>query len=536
MQRCFFCFRRLFGLFSGSLSGPYSYVLLLSLSGVLLAACTIGLPQIGQSGASKPRPADYWPTQEWRTATPEEQGLDSAKLADVLRTIRERGDAIHSLLVVRNGRVLADATFYPYDGRALHEVASVTKSIMATLIGIAADQGRLSLDDKMLSFFPDRTVANRDARKEAITVRHLSSMSSGLDCTAEGDEKTLKEMRASEDWVQFALDRPVRWEPGKQFVYCSPAIHLLSPILEKATGMTALDFARRYLFEPLGITDVMWLTDPQGHNRGSEGIYLHPQDMARLGYLWLNGGAWDGKQIVSRAWVEDAVKPHLAAGEDDAYGYGIWTNPEGGDFEAIGRGGQRIAVSPGGGTIVVTTGGGFEWDDIAPLLVGTVGDLEKPLPANPEGVADLRAAEAAVARPPAAKAPAPLPPIAQEISGKTFVFADNALGIESMGFDFGGSTDPAEATMRIKTAGSTLQTWPLGLDGVLRMSKGPYDLPQGVRGEWEDDKTFVAEYDNIGNNDHIFLRLRFAGDAVSVEGQETAHELGTRAEGHLQQP
>ena len=95
-------------------------------------------------------------------------------------------------------------------------------------------------------------------------MRHLSSMSSGLDCTAEGDEQTLKEMRASDDWVQFALDRPVRWEPGKQFVYCSPAIHLLSPILEKATGMPALDFARRYLFEPLGITDVMWLTDPQG--------------------------------------------------------------------------------------------------------------------------------------------------------------------------------------------------------------------------------------------------------------------------------
>ncbi len=536
MNRCFFRFRRRVGLFSRSLSGPYGYILLLALVGTLLAACTIRLPQVRQTGASQFTAADYSPTQEWRTATPEEQGLDSAKLADALRTIRERGDPIHSLLIIRNGQVLADAAFYPYDGKSLHEVASVTKSIMTTLIGIAADQGKLSLDDKMLSFFPDRTVANRDARKEAITVRHLASMSSGLDCTAEGDEQTLKEMRASEDWVQFALDRPVRWEPGKQFVYCSPAIHLLSPILEKATGMPALDFARRYLFEPLGISDVMWLTDPQGHNRGSEGIYLHPQDMAKLGYLWLNGGAWDGKQIVSRAWMDDAVKPHLAAGDDDAYGYGFWIDPEGGDFDAIGRGGQRIAVSPGGDFIVVTTGGGFEWDDIEPLLVGTVGDLEKPLPPNPDGVARLRAAEAAVAQPPAAKTPASLPAIAQEISGKTFVFADNALGIESMGIDFNGGTEPAEATMRIKTAGSDPQTWPLGLDGVLRMSKGPYGLPQGARGEWVDDKTFVAEYDNIGNNDHIFLRMRFTGDTVTIEGQETAHELGDAAEGHLQQP
>ena len=299
MKRCFFSFRSLCGPFFGSLSGSFIFLSLLLLAALLLTACA-ALPQAARIASSPTSSQPYWPTQAWRSATPEEQGLDSTKLADALLTIRERGITAHSLLIIRNGRVLSDATFYPYDGKAVHEVASVTKSIMTTLIGIAADQGKLSLDDPMLSFFPDRTIANRDARKEAITVRHLSSMSSGLDCTAEGDERTLKEMRVTEDWVQFALDRPVRCEPGKQFVYCSPAIHLLSPILQQATGMTALEFARRYLFEPLGIRDVMWLTDPQGFNRGSEGIYLHPQDMARLGYLWLNGGAWDGKQIVSR--------------------------------------------------------------------------------------------------------------------------------------------------------------------------------------------------------------------------------------------
>ena len=535
MKRRFFRFRRHFGLFSGSLSGRYIHVLLSAFIAVLFAACAPGAPRAGTSGASQVTSLDYWPTQAWRTAAPEEQGIDSAKLADVLRTLRDRGDAIHSLLIVRNGRVLADATFYPYDGKSLHEVASVTKSIMTTLIGIAADQGKLSLDDKMLSFFPDRTVANRDAAKEAITVRHLSSMSSGLDCTAEGDEQTLKEMRASKDWVQFALDRPMRREPGKQFVYCSPAIHLLSPILEKATGMPALDFARRYLFEPLGITDVMWLTDPQEHNRGSEGIYLHPQDMARLGYLWLNGGAWEGKQIVSRAWMEEAVKPQLTAGEDDAYGYGFWVDPKAGDFDAIGRGGQRISVSPSGGFVVVTTGGGYDWAAIEPLLVATIGDLEKPLPPNPDGVASLQAAENAVALPPAAKKVASMAPMAQEISGKTFVFADNPLAIENLMIEIGG-TDRTEATMRIKLKGSDLQEWPIGLDGVLRMSKGPYNLPQGTRGEWVDDKTFAVEYDNIGNNDHIFLRMRFVGDSVAIEAQETDHELGTRIEGHLQQP
>jgi CubicO group peptidase (beta-lactamase class C family) len=132
--------------------------------------------------------------------------------------------------------VVTDATFYPYDGQTVHNVASVTKSLMTTLIGIAADQGKLDLDDTMVSFFPDRSIANLDPRKEDITVRHLASMSSGLDCTNEADELTLKEMVASPNYVQFVLDREVTWEPGKQFVYCSPAIHLLSPILQQATA------------------------------------------------------------------------------------------------------------------------------------------------------------------------------------------------------------------------------------------------------------------------------------------------------------
>ena len=117
----------------------------------------------------------------------------------------------------------------------------------------------------------ERTILNLDASKECITVRHLAGMSSGLDCMSERDEETLKEMTTSPDWMQFTLDRTVVWEPGSHFIYCSPGMHLLSPILQHATGMTALDFANQNLFEPLGITDVMWLTDPQGYNGGWAG-------------------------------------------------------------------------------------------------------------------------------------------------------------------------------------------------------------------------------------------------------------------------
>jgi len=212
--------------------------------------------------------------------------------------------------------VVVDAYFYPYDGQTVHDVASVTKSVMTTLIGIAADQGKLELDQPLVSFFPGRTIANRDAGKEHITVRHLASMSSGLDCTADYDEATLREMQASSDWVQFTLDRPMIDEPGSRFVYCSPGMHLLSAILQQATGMTALDFARQNLFEPLGIHDVIWPADPQGVTHGWGDLYMHPHDMAKLGYLWLNHGQWGGRQIVSRAWVEDSAKVQIKTGGD----------------------------------------------------------------------------------------------------------------------------------------------------------------------------------------------------------------------------
>jgi CubicO group peptidase (beta-lactamase class C family) len=181
----------------------------------------------------------------------------------------------------------------------------VTKSVTTTLVGIAADQGKLRLDDPVLSFFPDRAVANRDARKERVTVAHLASMTSGLDCVATPDEPTLAEMTASADWVQFTLDRPMVAEPGTTFSYCSPGMHLLSAVLTRATGMSELDFARQNLFEPLGIRDVVWPVDPQGFNHGWGDVYLYPRDAAKLGYRMSPGNY--GFAIGQRGYWADAT-------------------------------------------------------------------------------------------------------------------------------------------------------------------------------------------------------------------------------------
>jgi CubicO group peptidase (beta-lactamase class C family) len=478
--------------------------------------------------AAPASPAAEWPTAGWRTGLPEEFGFDSLRLADGLLAIRKKGLDLHSVALIRHGVMFLDAVFYPYDGRALHDQASVTKSITTALIGIAADRGLLKLDDPMVSFFPGRAVANRDAAKERVTVRHLASMSSGLDCTAAGDERTLKEMRASPDFVQFVLDRKMISEPGTQFVYCSPGMHLLSAILQKAAGMTALEFARQNLFEPLGIRDVIWPADAQGVNYGWGDIHLHPHDTAKIGLLWLRHGEWEGRQLVPREWVESSITTQIKTGRNDDYGYGWWITGDKGEFAAIGRGGQRIQAWPEIDALLVMTGGGVDIDDIEPLISPAFVDRDKPLPADPSAVARLKDALKAVAAPPD---PRPVPPpnaTARRISGLTFAVDPNPLEIEEFSLEL---ADPAAAVFRFKHGGGERDDWPMGLDGVYRMSEGPFGLPQGLRGEWVDERTFVMEYDNVANNDHFFLRLSFGGDRVVVESRETAHELGARFEG-----
>jgi CubicO group peptidase (beta-lactamase class C family) len=461
----------------------------------------------------------YWPTQGWRTSTPEEQGFDSGKIAEELQALRDKDVRIDSLLIIRNGYVVLDAYFYPYDNTIPHKLASVTKSFMTTLIGIAIDQGRIQLDQPMVSFFPDRTIANLDDRKERVAVRHLVSMMNGLEsgCLS-GDEPTLDAMRANADWVQAALDRKVVREPGTSFCYDSPGMHLLSAILQEATGMTALDFARQNLFEPLGIREVFWQSDPQGYTHGWGDLYLKPRDAAKLGYLWLNDGVWKGKQIVPASWVADSVETQSDAGEDD-YGYGWWISED--SFYALGRGGQNIKVYPSYNAIVVTTASGFDYDQLEPLLIAGFVSPDEPLPADPANVAKLESTLTALAQAPAPWSAGPLPEIAAAISGKTFVFGANAADVATARLEF---NDAAEATLYMRLEGTDV-IWSIGLDGEYRLSP----IGQGLRGYWPDPQTFVIEVFEDGLSTR---RLHFDDDRLEV----TSPELGLSFEGQVQNP
>ncbi|HII80645.1 MAG TPA: beta-lactamase family protein, partial [Methanosarcina sp.] len=183
---------------------------------VLLAASGCAeKPESGNGPGSVNESAAYWPTGGWRTSTPEQQGMDSEKLAELLDYVQENDINIHSLLVIRNGYVVTDAYFYPFSNGSVHDVASVTKSVTGTLIGIAISEEYIAgVDQPVLEFFPNRTVANVDANKKAMTLEDLLTMRSGFECVNEPYEVTLEQMEDSPDWVQFTLDLPMAEEPG----------------------------------------------------------------------------------------------------------------------------------------------------------------------------------------------------------------------------------------------------------------------------------------------------------------------------------
>ena len=268
-----------------------------------------------------------------------------------------------SLLVARHGRIVLEATYAPFRLGLKHRVNSVTKSVVGSLVAIALRDGRLdSTDRRMLDFFADRTVANLDERKKAITIRHLLDMTSGLAWNEGlgGWPESLLAMERTRDWPQFVLDRPMAEAPGTVFYYDSGNSQLLSAILSKVTGKSALDYARETLFGPLGIEDVLWRGDPQGVSGGGAGLYLHPRDMAKLGYLWLRGGAWEGRQILPASWIEGVRQANVDMRESWArelrYGSQFWVMPGRDAYFAVGYDRQLIVVMPKLDIVAVMTG------------------------------------------------------------------------------------------------------------------------------------------------------------------------------------
>ena len=222
--------------------------------------------------------------------------MDSASLARLVENVG--GYKQDSLTIIRHGTIVVDAYYAPYLAGISHDLRSVTKSVVSTLTAIELQHGLLdSVDHPVLNFFPDKSIANVDDNKRAMTVQTLLDMTSGIDWQEKAytPDETIMRMYKSPDRTEFVLDQPMSSAPGSKFYYNSGNPYVLSALITKTTGLSAFDFAKKELFEPLGITSARWgRVDAQGVTDGEAGLSLSPHDMARIGYLYLHNGTWDG--------------------------------------------------------------------------------------------------------------------------------------------------------------------------------------------------------------------------------------------------
>jgi len=303
-------------------------------------------------------PSSYWPGEDWRASTAEEQGIDSTLILQMLQEIRGENIDIHSVLLVRNGYLVTEAYIDPYNREMKHPVFSATKSIISLLTGIAIEEGYIkNVDQKVIDFFPDITQNVSDIYLPDLTLEHLLTMSAGFHTRTIPYAEVLQQKDESFDTVEHILTyNSILEKPGTTFFYDSGGPHVLSAIIQQTTGMTTREYAQEKLFDPLSISEITWQTDPRGIPLGCTGLELSPRDMAKLGYLYLNHGQWEGEQIVPADWVEKSTTKHMETkglmneAEDDGYGYFWWIDEYGG-YSAHGFGGQYIFVVPNNGRI-----------------------------------------------------------------------------------------------------------------------------------------------------------------------------------------
>jgi CubicO group peptidase (beta-lactamase class C family) len=343
--------------------------------------------------------ATKWPTHGWAKGTPASVGLDEKPLAE-LDSILARGKAWPDAFAVFRcgtevfertyprdfGTMYAneakargplnahltgwynyfDPTWHPYfHGTDLHTMQSVTKTVSSVIMGIAITRGdfKAGLDTPLLKYFDVSKVKNVDERKRRITLLHVLTMSTGLDWNEEvayDDPKNdASLMEAADDWVQYVIDRPMVQEPGKVFNYTSGGSELLAYVFQQETGQDIEIYGEKYLFKPLGM-DHFWKRTPLGLPDTEGGLFLRAADLAKIGYLYLHDGMWDGNQIVSKDWVKQSLAPYIVAEEGFKYGYKWWLRPrtdrQGYIWMARGFGGQQLIVFPEENLIAVFTG------------------------------------------------------------------------------------------------------------------------------------------------------------------------------------
>lgn len=460
-----------------------------------------------------------------RSSSPAAEGVAAKGIRAFLDAINGSKHDLHSFMMLRHGRAIAQGWWNPYRPTDNHGMYSMSKSFTSTAIGFAVAEGRLQVGDKVVSFFPDDLPAKPDKQLSDMTVKHLLTMSTGQDRSATG--ATIK----SDNWVRNFLAQPIPDAPGSVFNYNSAATYMLSAIVQKLTGQRVVDYLKPRLFDPLGVEGPTWETCPLGINTGGWGLNIRTEGLARLGQLYLQQGRWNGSQILPPTWITEATSKQIQqpinkkSNPDwiQGYGYQFWRCRHDG-FRGDGAFGQYTIVLPKQDVVIAMTGESPSMQDELNLI------WQHLLPAIDADTnrADDKALKKQLA---ALAVPAPsgrkTSPAFAAIVGKKFSATKNDHGLQSFSFASG----KGRITLGFTDANGTHQI-PCGLNEWIRSAApAPFGTPRiiaggapdpgtpyriAARAAWRNDHELELTWRYFETPHSDLITCRFEGDRVTL--------------------
>ncbi len=461
-------------------------------------------------------------------SAPESQGIASSALIALIDEAKDTIRELHSIMLVRHGNVVAEGWWSPYAPQHPHVLFSLSKSFTSTAAGFAVAEGLLSLEDTVLSFFPEDAPENPNDNLKAMRVRDLLAMATG------NEEDTLWTVTKSENWAKAFLSCPVQRTPGTHFVYNSGATYMVSAIVQKATGQTVLEYLTPRLLAPLGITGATWENCPRGINTGGWGLSVKTEDIAKFGQLYLQYGVWEGEQLLPKGWTEEATRTHIANGDNpesdwnQGYGFQFWRARHGA-YRGDGAFGQYCIVMQEQDAVVAITAGVADMQGVLNLLWKHLlpAFQSVPLPPDDENSTLLakRLSNLKILLP-AGETTAPR---AAELSGRTYRFGENDQKTEAITFHFNDD----EARVEIQQDGKT-HSLSCGVGGAWvsqstlfgRFSKLPH--PVAVASAWSAEDSFTVKLCFYETPFCPILDFRFEGDSVFFDDRPNV-AFGTAA-------
>lgn len=456
-------------------------------------------------------------------STPEAEGVDSAGLLALLDGFERQVDAVHSLIVVRHGKVVVEGWWGPYRAEDTHLLYSLTKSFTSSAVGFAAQEGLLHVNDTVISHFKDLVPADVSENMQKMRIRDLLRMASGH----QDDSMAMLRASDSTDWTRAFFSTPVPHRPGTHFRYNSGATYMLAAIVQKVSGQTLEQYLQPRLFGPLGITSKFWGLSPEGVNFAAGGLMVRTEAIAKFGLLYLQGGKWNGQQLLAPSWVKAATSLQMATGSDPdsnwdhGYGYQFWRNKVHG-YRADGAQGQFSMVLPFYDTVVAITSGTSDmaavmdtvWQYLIPAL------SPRRLAANPVALAALKTKLSSLRLPVQTGANSSVK--AGNFAGKLYKFAKNDQGLNSAQIDL--QNGQVSLTLQDEDGSHTIDCgfgkWIRGRTGYKKHISSVMDVPeQGIAAScgWTEDNVLTAQLCFDQTPYTLHTRFKFSGDKLFVD-------------------